>query len=415
MIRLLHTSVAGVLVVAIACTPEGAVAPSPRHESSRALGLYAKAIRSLERALATAEAHRSGAPKRVQSSYDQDIRRLKGKLAEFRSASGIKSSALEPNLFLEGGGDGGETFGERTGMIDREYTWTRVSPRFKTVYVQTFVTWPAFSITHKTSGKIKTGGREYPIDSKWSDFGWDAYQRIELTKVDCTTAGATIEAHTNHHATWMVRGLASSLDDYTTYGDDNGECPPVGPTARFTIFGGGSQAGAGNHLTIPVPSGGSAAVNLDASATTSDSPIASYSWYANGAFIGRGKSISYTVSREHVGFTLVVRDQNGKTSTAEGSVALQYPPEESCDGGGGGGETWRVTTGSPGAAPTASATGCSPPGGGTFETNAGAVWVYDVEVWLVCIRHDFYVSFDGGQTSQYGYSTYRNCRIEYRF
>jgi hypothetical protein len=351
----------------------------------------------------------------LHPAYDQDIRRLEGKLAEFRKASGITSSGLDPNLFLVDGDEG--LFGERTGIIDRDNTWTRVFPRKDAIIsVQTLVTWPATSITHKTSGTIKTRGREYPVNGEWSDFGWDAYQTIQLTPVDCATAGATITARTSHHAAWKYQGLTRSLDDYTTYGDDNGECPPVGPAARFRMFGGGDYSGAGNHLTIPVPSGGSATVTLDASATTSDAPIASYTWYANGAFIGRGASISYTVSEEHIGITLIVRNTNGETSTAEGTVQLQYPPEENCDGGGGGNETWRVAAARPGVAASVTASDCAPPGGGsTFETGAGETWLYDVEVWLVCSRHDFYVSFDGGQSYRFSYSTYRNCRIEYRF
>jgi hypothetical protein len=420
-----------ILAIALAaCTTDKVVAPPPLTDPPYP-ALYAKAIRSAEFLIADLEARRRDALPGMTSRYDADIRAARRKLAAWKAAGRIAADSANPR-FLSAPRDGEEPGAEEAGIIDVENTWTRVYPRDRAViYVQTVVTWPATEITHKTGGKFITRGSEFPINATWTDFGWDAFQTIWLDGVKCHLNGAKIDASTWHEAFWGVRWAKISMDGHLSTGNDNGECPPVPPTARLWMTHGASSAREDDILTIRVPQGGSAEVSLDGSISAHDAPITNYSWYANGDLIGTGPRISYTAHQNQTGISLVVMDENRLTGTAGGTIALDYGQDECSNAAGDDngdeppGDDLSIAPAWPPrlfmAAPAT--TRGSLPGGpslsstpaGSCTTEADRYYPADVwsgtDVWFVCERVSYWTRVGDGPW-QYTRTAYENCRIE---
>lgn len=99
----------------------------------------------------------------------------------------------------------------------------------------------------------------------------------------------------------------------------------TGPTAHFTMSGGGKSGGDGSTLSYLVPVNGNVAVMFDAAPTVPGSgAITSYQWASNGTVIGSGRMLNYTFGTPSNTISLKVTDANGLTSTATGQINLSF-------------------------------------------------------------------------------------------
>ena len=100
---------------------------------------------------------------------------------------------------------------------------------------------------------------------------------------------------------------------------------PTGPTAHFSMSGGGQNGSDAQTLTYSVASGGSVSMTFTSTSTAGSAAISSYVWKSNGTQIcGNSSNCTYPFSTPSNTITLTVTDSNNNSSTATGQVNITH-------------------------------------------------------------------------------------------
>ncbi len=101
---------------------------------------------------------------------------------------------------------------------------------------------------------------------------------------------------------------------------------PSGPTAHFSMSGGGQSGNDGQTLTYSVPVNGNVSMTFTSTSTQGSAAISTYAWKSNGTSIcSNSSSCTASFGTPSNSITLTVTDSNSLTSTATGQVNITHP------------------------------------------------------------------------------------------
>ena len=100
---------------------------------------------------------------------------------------------------------------------------------------------------------------------------------------------------------------------------------PTGPTAHFSMSGGGQSGSDGQTLTYSLPVNGSVSMTFTSTSTQGSAAITTYAWKSNGTGICNNSSTcTFPFGTPSNTITLTVTDSNSLTSTATGQVNITH-------------------------------------------------------------------------------------------